>query len=121
MLQVGAMELAIILAVGLFTSGISSRVTQLAHRGRVSRPLKASNSVRDIVGLFAGLSFWALVLWGFSSLDWYVVLPIAVVAGSAAGVIANPPRWEFFYRFEPVVNLVTLGVTGWLWATHWPY
>lgn len=115
------MELAIILAGGLFTSAISGRVTLLAVRGGVSRPLNASNFVRDIVGLFAGLCFWALVLWGFSSLDWYVALPIAVVTGSAAGVIANPPRWEFFYRFEPVTNLLTLGVTGWLWATHWPY
>jgi hypothetical protein len=60
-------------------------------------------------------------MWGFSSLSWYVVLPVALVAGAAGGIVANPPRAAFFYRFEPVVNLVTLGTTGWLWMKHWPF
>ncbi len=115
------MDLAIILAVGLLTSAISGRVTMLAARGGVRRPLNPLNAVRDIVGIVAGLSFWALVLWGFSSLDWYVVLPIALVAGMAGGIIANPPRWAFLYRFEPVVDALTVGVTGWLWVARWPY
>ncbi|HEX8669829.1 MAG TPA: hypothetical protein VF727_15795 [Allosphingosinicella sp.] len=120
-MQLGTTETSIILAAALLTSAISGRVTMLAARAGVRRPLDPLNAARDVLGIVAGLSFWLLLLWGLSSLDWYIVIPIALGAGMAGGIIANPPRWQLLYRFEPVVALFTLGSTGWLWVARWPY
>src|ERR1044072_9549605 len=112
------MNLAIIFAFGLFTSAITGRVATLAWRGGVRRPLNPVNAVRDIVSIVSSLSFWALILWGFSTLDWYVVIAVAIVAGMAGGLIANPPRWGFLYRFQAGIGLLALRGAGWASAAR---
>ena len=115
------MQQAVIFAIGMLASAIVGRVTTLAVRGRVSRPLNGWNAAKDAVGLVAGLCFWVLILWGFSALDWYVALPVILVAGLVGGVVANPPRFAFFHRFELIFDLATLAITAWLWVEFWPY
>ncbi len=110
-----------IFALGMLLSAMSGRTTLLATRGKVSRSLNAANAVRDVVGTVAGLCFWVLIVWGFSALNWYVALPTILVAGIAGGMVVSPATFAFFHRVEPLLDVATLGVTGWLWAAHWPY
>ncbi|MBX7482960.1 hypothetical protein [Qipengyuania qiaonensis] len=111
----------IIFGLAMLTSALVGRVTLLAMRGHVHRPLNQVNAVRDVIGFLAGLCFWVLILWGFSSLDWYYALPIILGAGFLGGMLANPPRFAFFFAVEPVLDVLTLGMTLWLWFAHWPY
>ncbi len=93
----------------------------IAKRSGIHRPLNAANAIRDVIGIAAGFCFWALVVWGFSGLRWYVAALIVLAAGFCSGLIVN--RWSFalFFRVEPLVDLLTLSMTGWLWVAHWPY
>jgi hypothetical protein len=115
------MELSVIFALGMILSAISGRTTLLATRGRIERPMNAMNAVRSVIGIFAGLCFWVLILWGFSSLAWYIALPIILAAGIVGGSIVNLTTFVFFYRSEWVVDVASLAITGWLWIIHWPY
>lgn len=113
--------LYVLLGLGLFLAGISGRVTTLAVRSGIERPLNAAHALRDAVGTVAGLCFWALAIWGFSSLTWYLVAAEMLGLGAIAGLAANPPRFGFFYKAEPVCDVAVVCITGFLWIAYWPY
>lgn len=102
-------------------SVISGRITLLSQRARIERPLNAANAVMDVIGTIAGLSFWAIIAWGFSALSWYIVLPIILAAAIVGGFLPNPPRFEFFYKIDRVVDASVVLMTIWLWGWNWPY
>lgn len=108
-------------AGAMLLSVISGRITLLSHRSGIQRPLDAKNTVLDVVSTVAGLSFWALIVWGFSALSWYVVLPVILGASVIGGFLPNPPRFGFFYRAERLIDVCVVALTVWLWLWNWPY
>jgi hypothetical protein len=115
------MSLELPFALAMLLSVISGRLMLLSQRSGIQRPLSAVNAALDIVGLLAGLAFWAIIVWGFSALSWYLVLPIILGAGIIGGFLPNPPRFEFFYRIERFIDLGVVAATIWLWVWNWPY
>ena len=115
------MPVELAFAAGMLLTAISGRTTTLAVRGRVSRPLDIINAVRDLVGLIAGLCFWALTIWGFASLVWYVALPIVLVSGLVGGTAVNNRSFALFHRIEPLVDIASVAATFWLWFVYWPF
>lgn len=115
------MLLEIMFALAMVLSVISGRITLLSQRSGIQRPLNSINAALDFVGLVAGLAFWAIIVWGFSALHWYLVLPIIVGAAIIGGFLPNPPRFEFFFRAERFIDLGVVALTIWLWVWQWPY
>jgi hypothetical protein len=115
------MSLELFFGCAMLLSVISGRITLLSQRSGIQRPLDVRNAVLDVVSTIAGLSFWAIIVWGLSSLNWYVALPIILAAAIIGGFLPNPPRFEFFYRIERFIDFCVVAVTIWLWGWNWPY
>lgn len=115
------MVLELVFTTAMLLSAISGRIMLLSQRSGVHRPLNAANAVLDLIGTVAGLSFWAIIVWGFSALDWYITLPIILGASVIGGILPNPPRFEFFFRLERLIDMGVVALTVWLWAWRWPY
>jgi hypothetical protein len=71
---------------------------------------------------FAGLlALVGIIVWGFSSLAWYVPLLPVPVAAALAGLLRRLNVFEAAFRIAPVINAVLLVFAASLWAFQWPY
>jgi hypothetical protein len=96
---------------------LSSQAQGTGERGpfafRASRFLKIS-------GTAAIVAVIGLVVWGFSALDWYVVVGTMVV-GAIAQYLINESNLSHFYKAAPFLDVFVILSTTFLWAWHWPF
>lgn len=106
---------------GLLLSAISGRITLMQVRGGIQRPLNAVNAVGDVIGTVAGLCFWALIIWLFGTISWYIALPGVLIVGFAGGLVVNHSTMGFFFSIERILDLLVVLLTMWLWYQFWPF
>ncbi len=98
--------------------GIVSSVAQgMAERGPFGfqpSPFLRVSGVAEIV------AFAALIVWGFCSLAWYLVLG-AVLLGLMIQFLITDSNVGWFYRAAPVLNVAVILATTYFWAIYWPF
>jgi hypothetical protein len=104
--------------VAMVAQVIVGRTHLLAVRGRVS---DTSGFVSSLIGIGAGLSFFAIIVWGFATFHWYVALPTIIVMGFMSGIFVTARSWIFWYQSKAVVDFIALALTLFLWWRYWPF
>jgi len=97
---------------------IVGRTHLLAVRGHI---VDRTGVVASLIGIAAGLSFFAVVVWGFAAFHWYYVIPTLLVMGLISGMIVTRTSWAFWYQAKAVVDFVAVALTVFLWWAHWPF
>ena len=108
----------ILFVVAMLAQVIVGRTQLLAARGYIR---DTSGIFASLVGIVAGIAFFALVVWGFASLPWYFVLPTTLAMGAVSGFIVDLKSFPLWYRTRTVVDLIAVALTGFLWLTYWPF
>lgn len=104
--------------VAMVVQVIVGRTQLLAVRGGVPDTSGISSS---LIGIAAGLSFFAILVWGFATFRWYFALPTIVVIGTMSGMIVTLRSWAFWYAIKTVVDLLAFALTVFLWWWYWPF
>jgi hypothetical protein len=100
----------VILFVGLIASGITARVTLLAHRGGIFLDAQARKSAGmvlfDLICTISGLAAFAL---SFVLFDWWwPLIGVAVGFWIAAPVLVTRSSFSFFFQTQAVTSLASL-------------
>ena len=112
------MSLYLMFLAAMLLQVIAGRTQLLAMRGGIR---DSSGLLSSLIGIVAGLSFFAVIIWGFATLHWYFVLPAILVMGFISGLVVNLRSFAFWYQIRPLIDTVVIGVTAFLWAHYWPF
>jgi hypothetical protein len=104
--------------IAMVTQVIVGRTHLLAARGRVP---DTSGVISSLIGIAAGLSFFAGIVWGFATFHWYVALPTIIFIGLISGTIVTARSWILWYRTKAIVDFIALALTIFLWWHYWPF
>lgn len=112
------MPLYVLFCVAVLLQVTVGRTQLLATRGRIR---DNSGVLASLIGIAAGISFFAVIIWGFASIRWYLVLPTILAAGLISGFIVNLSSFAFWYRAKALVDLIAVALTVFLWVNYWPF
>ena len=73
-----------------------------------------------VSGVAELIAFAGLIVWGFSSLPWYVPAG-AILSGIVSGFLITDSNLRLFYKAAPVLNVAVILATAYLWTAHWPF
>ena len=112
------MKLYALFVLAMLAQVTSGRTQLLAMRGHI---VDRSGLIATLLGIASGLSFFAVIIWGFASLHWYVALPTVIVMCFSAAFIVHLRSFAFWYQMRALVDLVTVVLTIVLWVIYWPF
>jgi hypothetical protein len=103
----------ILFAITVLASIVDGRIHLLSTRGNIARR-------GGVLQPAAGLCFFALVVWGFATLEWYYVLTIIILSGLVSGLIVHPRLFLYWFKSAAILEFAILAATAVLWVAHWP-
>ena len=113
-----SMALYMYFAVAMSVQMVAGRTQLLATRGGIS---DFGGLFSALIGIVSGLSFFAIAIWGFAWLHWYVVVPTILVMGFISGFVVNLRTFAFWYQTRSLVDVVAVAMTSFLWIKYWPF
>jgi hypothetical protein len=103
-------------ATAMFAEVISGRTHLLLKLRKIP---DQSRAVERLIRTLAGVSFFALIIWGLAIFPWYFALIIIVAAGIIGAVIVEA-TFSFWLRTRTFVELIAVLMTTFLWLSYWP-
>jgi hypothetical protein len=104
------MNVALVLS-GIFFGILTARAETIAARGGIEQVNLALISI----SFGSMISTFAIIIWGFINLKWWIPLAGFVVISLFVGVIVGRSTWPLFYKAIPITGLITIVVTGYAW------
>lgn len=105
----------ILFAVGMLLSAIVGRTHLLAMRGQIP---DRSGAFAGLIGIASGLSFFAILIWGFATIAWYSTIGLALGAALLSGLLVDR-YFAVWYQVKTLVDAATVGLTAFLWFSRW--
>lgn len=90
---------------------LSARAEAIADKGNI----KSVNPVIKFINFGSMISTFSMVAWGFINLDWWVPIYTFILFYLAASLLINQKRLRLFIYILPVIGLVTISVSAYLW------
>lgn len=104
--------------IALVAELITGRTHLLAIRGGMPAQ---SGVISTLIGIAAGLCFFALLIWAFATFRWYVALLTIVGVAFTGGSVVTASSWAFWYRCRAIVDFVAVAATVSLFWVYWPF
>ena len=101
----------LILCAGMFFGAVTLHASIKASKNGVEH----TNKSNALIHLGSTLSMYALALWGFINLIWWVPLVVFVAIFQALRLIVRSSNWEQFYRAIPITGGLTIVITSGAW------
>jgi hypothetical protein len=111
------MTLYVLFLVAMLLQVTVGRTQALAMRSYIP---DRSGLVAALIGIAAGVSFFAVIVWGFAWMPWYFVLPTIIFTGAISGFIVGRNSFAFWYQVRSLVDLAAAALTIFLWWKYWP-
>ena len=101
----------IILCVGMIFGIVTLHASINASKNGVEHTNKSS----ALIHLGSTLSMYALALWGFINIIWWIPLVAFVGLYQALRLVVRGSNWEQFYRAIPITGGLTIVITSCAW------
>lgn len=102
---------AYLLLSGVFFGVLTARAETIANRGGIEQ----TNSTVIFINFASMISTFAIMIWGFVNLHWWIPLVGFIVISTLVGVIVDRSTWLIFYRAIPLTGLMTIAINGYAW------
>ena len=112
------MSLYALFCIAMLLQVITGRTQLLALRGYI---VDTSGVIASLIAITSGISFFAVIAWGFASLHWYIALPIILLGGLISGTIVTLKSFAFWYQTRALVDFIAVALTIFLWVWYWPF
>ena len=97
---------------GLFFGILTARAGAVGARGGIE---PSPNLIRLIINTASLISVFAVIVWGFMNLAWWVTIFAFIIISLIVGAIVTRLTWALIYQVMPVTGLVTVGITVAAW------
>jgi hypothetical protein len=105
-------------SLALLAGIIIARLDLLCKRGRIRRITTTAPAVLDTVGT---LALYALIIWGFFHMTWYVWLGIVLTTSVFGGLAVKVSNMGFWSGVAPVLQILIIAVSLYAWIAFWPF
>lgn len=107
----------ILFALGMLLSVLVGRTQLLAMRAHIP---DRSGLMASLIGIVSGLSFFAILVWGFATIAWYSAIGLALGMALLSGFLVDR-NFAVWYQLKALVDAATVGLTVYLWFGRWPF
>tara|TARA_Y100000782_G_scaffold112480_1_gene142790 strand:- start:894 stop:1214 length:321 start_codon:yes stop_codon:yes gene_type:complete len=104
------MSVALLLS-GIFFGILTARAGTIAARGNI----EPTHPAVIFINFGSMISTFAIIVWGFLNLQWWIPLAGFIVISLFVGVIVGRSTWPVFYQAIPITGVITIAVTGYAW------
>lgn len=101
----------LILSVGMFFGVLTLHASINASRNGVEHTKKSNT----LIHLGSAISMYALTVWGFINLIWWIPLVVFVVLFQTLRLVVKSSNWTQFYRAIPFTGGLTIVITSGAW------
>lgn len=77
--------------------------------------VKHTNRAVALIHLASTISMYAITVWGFINLTWWIPLVGFVVIYQALRLVVRSSNWALFYKAIPVTGGLTVAITSGAW------
>ena len=104
----------ILFIVGLFFGMLAARAGTVFARGGI----EPTNLIVVLINFASMLSTFAIIIFGFLSLSWWIPIIGFISISLVAGVLINHSTMAFFYKAIPITGLIVIVVNAYAWVVY---